>query len=710
MKKNTILSNLTQSKFHKIVFDKASLASICLTHSLTRTHALNKFILTIISSLFGAPLGGYARATRSRLAALPVRLVGDTIFWENEDATGKPSEVKTKDFERGPYFTMRDGIGRQFACHVYDEDDLTSESVSQSMFDIPISSSSSSSMPESSYIDDESTTTEESLTTAANADATISDEEVIARQEAHDIQNTEKPEDNAQVPMDDGVELVVTTDLDSYTIGKASHKKMTPTNHDVDKNLYIESLAILDGSCSQLHLGWWSYEWCHNGKVTQFHIQVQTNQMDNILSVKEAMPEYIVQSVSTIGTFTKRKIVVEGSWEGSTAKDNYYKEGDGEFVVVEGTATDNIFEDDDGEFAGYDDDDDEGNVIDDDDDDYDDDDDDDVDGDEQVSEDNNNDSTKDAIVNVKVSDVMVADTFENGEYCEEAKANRAVEVRLRCCTNEEVMDSIRQSGGSVQNPNFFSKPFDDTTAARAILLSVQEKSVCNYVAHVCTNTLCAAWTDQTMEEMMLDDISSKNVTDYQRDDSIRYILDKTLSDSCLKKNEGWWAYSFCYQSSAYQYHESINLNVEKGAIESTIEAKHVLGKYDPVTAERFPNEDEVKHIIFPQGDLNEGLENGNGLESMGLDSAYFVQEYIHGDLCEGDDVIDSAIKGGEVGEGGIERSTTIRFFCGNKRELVRINEDRTCHYVVDITVPELCTQKYFERPHIKKHAVKCVPV
>jgi len=203
---------------------------------------------------------------------------------------------------------------------------------------------------------------------------------------------------------------------------------------------------------------------------------------------------------------------------------------------------------------------------------------------------------------------------------------------------------------------------------------------------------------------------SKDLTEFQRDESIRYILDKTLSDGCLKKNEGWWTFSFCYQSSAFQFHESVDFDLEEGVMKSTIEAKHVLGKYDPVVAEGFPNEDEVKHIIFPQGKVTEGFETSNGLESMGLDSAFFVQEYVHGDICEGDDVIDSAIKGGEVGEGGIERSTTVRFFCGNKRELVRIHEDRTCHYIVDIAVPELCTQKYFERPHIKKHAVKCVPV
>ena len=585
-------------------------------------------------------------------------------------------------------------MGRQFACHVYNEDDLTPASVSQSMFDIPIEAHEIGDAHDvdapGKYNDkDES----KSDGTSTSTIASTSTDEGSTDEGSYIKKKDGSEEEIPDLVVDDGVEFVLTADLDSYLLGI---KTISPPKlHNLDKKIFTESMSILEGSCSQLHLGWWSYEWCHNNKVTQFHVQVQGNQMDNVVSVQDLMPEFVVQSVTTVGTFTKRKIVVEVSWEGSK-KPDYYMDDDDDVRIIE--------DDDDGEddvyveyVEGKSDD---VRIFEDDD-----------DGEDDVYvEGKSTGKDEDKVVDVKIQDVMIVDTYSNGEYCEEAKAKRVVEVRSRCCSNDEIMKSIQKAGGTVQNPDFFSTPFDDTDAARAILLSVQEQSVCNYVAHVCTNILCNSWIHESIEDMKLDDKESKDLAEFQRDESIRHILDKTLVDKCLKKNEGWWTYNFCYQSSAYQFHESVDLDLEKGVMKTTIEAKHVLGKYDPVTSEGFPKEDEVKHIIFPQGYLNDGFETGNGRESMGLDSAYYVQEYTHGDICEGDDVIDSAIKGGEVGEGVIQRSSTIRFFCGVNRELVRINEDHTCHYIIDIAVPELCAHKYFERPHIKKHAVKCLPV
>ena len=149
-------------------------------------------------------------------------------------------------------------------------------------------------------------------------------------------------------------------------------------------------------------------------------------------------------------------------------------------------------------------------------------------------------------------------------------------------------------------------------------------------------------------------------------------------------------------------------------MKALIESENTLGIFDPVAAERYPNEDEVQYVVFPQGiyeeDAKSGTESTPTPQTSGLESAYFYQEYTSGDVCEGEDVIDSAIKGGEMGEGVIQRSTTVRYFCGDKRELIKINEDHTCHYIIDISVPELCSHKFFEIQHIDKHAVKCMPV
>ena len=92
-------------------------------------------------------------------------------------------------------------------------------------------------------------------------------------------------------------------------------------------------------------------------------------------------------------------------------------------------------------------------------------------------------------------------------------------------------------------------------------------------------------------------------------------------------------------------------------------------------------------------------------------SPHFIQEYTNGDVCEGVDVTDTSIKGGSLNAmGGIERSTTVRFFCGKFAELVHVNEDSTCHYVIDVTVPALCHHPHFMAQPIPKKVVKSLPV
>jgi hypothetical protein len=71
---------------------------------------------------FGAPYGGFLRATRSRLAALPLHL---------------PHTVLEHPPDEARHFQVRDESGRLFACRVYHEDELDPESLGESMFDSP---------------------------------------------------------------------------------------------------------------------------------------------------------------------------------------------------------------------------------------------------------------------------------------------------------------------------------------------------------------------------------------------------------------------------------------------------------------------------------------------------------------------------------------------------------------------------------------------
>jgi len=159
-----------------------------------------------------------------------------------------------------------------------------------------------------------------------------------------------------------------------------------------------------------------------------------------------------------------------------------------------------------------------------------------------------------------------------------------------------------------------------------------------------------------------------------------------------------------------QFHETDKFDPKSGSYSRVPESIHLLGAYSKEDLEGFPDEDEPKYVTNPSGEKEQqlGVNKKSGIKhDVG---AYFVQEYTHGDVCDHSDVTDAAIKAGNVGEGGIERATTVRYFCGEKFEMRRVDEDSTCHYVVDISVPDLCEHKLFKVPVVKKQVIKCLPV
>ena len=137
-------------------------------------------------SLSGAPLGGWGRATRSRLASLPLRLVSDfgggvDLWYNNDEQDGhhepgsgesssegweeeedaEPSKEVTKEAtdastnsvpssddktassskipknlrpSNGPHFSIRDATGQRYICRFYAEDELVVSSRLDSVF------------------------------------------------------------------------------------------------------------------------------------------------------------------------------------------------------------------------------------------------------------------------------------------------------------------------------------------------------------------------------------------------------------------------------------------------------------------------------------------------------------------------------------------------------------------------------------------------
>jgi Glucosidase II beta subunit-like protein. len=400
--------------------------------------------------------------------------------------------VKQKDKGK-PYFTITDATGREFACRVYEEDELTPESMSESVFDVPVEKTSSIVRGRDHTLD--STVFEKDPNEIIGEEGIDGPTFSQPVEGAENVDATSKETIHEDKSKHDHVEFVYTTNIDEYLESQQGASKVLssiPDDVRIDEKVLIESLNSLEGMCAQLHMGWWSYEWCYNDKVTQFHVQVQANQIKDVVSVKDLMPEFVVQSVSTIGTFTKRKIIVE-----TTLQEQVSKEG--------GNIDDYDNDDDDEENSG---------------------------NEAQKDQDTIPLETEKDVEKTQLdytTDVLVIESYENGDYCEEAGANRVAEVNLRCCSNEDIISSFRQAGVTIHNPEMFSKPFESIDAPRAVLLDVIETSVCNYTMSVCTNVLCDSWVDNTMKEMEEEvdaSAASNRVAAFENDVSIRYILEK----------------------------------------------------------------------------------------------------------------------------------------------------------------------------------------
>lgn len=142
------------------------------------------------------------------------------------------------------YFQVRDALGRPFSCRAYHEDELDARTLTDGMFEPPV----------------------------LRADP-------------------DRVEDNNKEIMDSSVPTVDEKDHESIVLN---------SKEDLDRKL-----APLQGMCAQFHQGWWSYEWCYEGKVTQFHVEVKDlGRRSQMLTVGD---------VTSLGEFRERKVANTGS-------------------------------------------------------------------------------------------------------------------------------------------------------------------------------------------------------------------------------------------------------------------------------------------------------------------------------------------------------------------------------------------------------------
>mmetsp|Transcript_946 Transcript_946/g.2260 ORF Transcript_946/g.2260 Transcript_946/m.2260 type:complete len:1135 (-) Transcript_946:63-3467(-) len=890
-------------------------------------------------SFSGAPLGGWGRATRSRLASLPLRLVSDfgggmELLYHDEDdsddglaegseedqsrkaeeelepindlgtdddiigemeistdgsqvplnagsSTGAtsspqksrspPSTVQTSTSKpprrsKGPHFTIHDGTGQKYICRVYPEEELVVTSRVDSMFVPAVAvwdkdaldskAKGAGAVSKTTPVDDTNINTKSSMVNTPIVDVNgepLPDAirsgiyEVLSKLGLGDLgfeiadavvagieEDFGNFEDNAVDAAEIAMAAAVGAGMDGAMQLATSRENDVDDAEDGDSSPHVsqeqvmKALADLKGICSQLHLGWWSYEWCHEEHVRQFHVAISEDP-----SLPGYGPKYEVQDVIMVGMHLGETQIIypkhtykgeekgrtitmksglgqhRSSWQYHTAEEDEKYSRAHQAAASSSKSQGSIFHQYKQELGH--------------------------------------------------GGPIIKQTFDQGDTCEEVGRQRHMSVELRCCTEDEIdhwLESKKQrakgystqrGAGHRHEEELEQKKQTDRHPGShdtplAVLVSVQEdkEEICTYRSRVCTPLLCPKPRNpkQTMNTDYSKKVSSKahrhkakaaestttkkqdgittlmnsifgggmdvddngeirvimadretaeafeqliqqsengvdivntpqfekvkkllnvspnqnimknmvkkfsigsdagedsikssirtRMVEVKEGESIRSILMRTLlSRSCLVKNIGWWSYEFCHMDRIRQYHAANLVDASTGMMKQRIESEHLLGLYSGSgnDVEDYPDDEEHLYVINATSsniDLSIGgrnpkaiLENLNKQhndQGPGGNGAVYIQEYFHGDVCDHEDVAESVIKGGNIVHGSVERSSTVRFSCGKTWDIVNIKEDKTCHYVLDVTVPELCEHPLFKAAVTQTQVVKCLPL
>jgi Glucosidase II beta subunit-like protein len=307
----------------------------------------------------------------------------------------------------------------------------------------------------------------------------------------------------------------------------------------------------------------------------------------------------------------------------------------------------------------------------------------------------------------------VTDVYDGGNVCDETGGARITYVNMICCS-----DKIAE-----QHKGMLHKQGHPVTTNVAVFVDIEEDPdvLCSYNVTICTPLLCGSveTENDTKSKSEYRVLSRSNPIDHdmnivKENESIREILDRVLSMLCLQSNlGGWWTYEICYKQSIRQFHEGIGTkrnSAGANVMAKIAESEHILGVYDP-SNERTDilDEEEWKLVVNV---TTPGISSSGSGNLWGEGSgAYYEIEYTSGDVCDHTDVTDAAIVAGSTSGigGGVERSSTVRFFCGEMYD-VAVHEDSTCHYIVQVKVPALCQHRLFRAPSAKKQLIKCLPI
>lgn len=387
----------------------------------------------------------------------------------------------------------------------------------------------------------------------------------------------------------------------------------------------LARIASLKGVCAHLNQGWWSYEWCFEGKIKQFHLEIQpSGGMEQILAATD---------ITSLGEFHDRNIDLL-----ATPKAPKNKLNDETGFRRKPKSDQNV--------------------------------------------------------------LHITDHFVGGDICLDTGRPRETRVLLRCCTGST---AGKRRGTAIRN----GAPFPvDIVYIQDVTESVE--NVCFYTMTICTALLCDIVSDDSFDEKI--NHGTHKVKDMENT-SISSIIELTFErpgKKCVQYGAGWWVYELCPGNYIRQYHETSRLDPVSGTSTVVIDAEHILGRFDK--AHNTWHDEDWKHVVNSTSILK--TRSGQSMSVVptihGGNGAFTFHEYKWGDVCDSDDVTDSAIKAGAIGEGRIERSATIKYGCGSLIEMT-VNEDTTCHYVAHVTIPLLCNHPLFRAPTSKQHVVRCLP-
>lgn len=615
------------------------------------THDEYDHMILDADSVYGSPYGGFSRATASRLAGLTLKLpnIGDELI---------ESDISQ-------YETIRDYEGRPFACRVYHEDELEPSSLGDSMFDAPVLKAVKEEEAKKGKGKQLETATErgtKDLSLGGGETKVETDPLETANVDGANMDTAEQEEETQiYTEMDKLMDPTVTSASGPKLSKKIGPLVKTHDGHFTDPiavaHMLNQRLKALVGMCAQIHRGWWSYSWCHQADVKQFHVVVESSKTSNVQNIQ-------LEDISILGKFAERQVKLnEGKNVEAEVKvdENGRKKKDytgGREAL--GTITETFL---DGDVCPE------------------------TDQPRQTkitlqccSEKVISRTKGGVLLNGKPIESNLAALVDLSESEEPpCMYSMTICTPLLCADWEDGLDSITSKQ--------LSSPSSSTTAPS-------------------TTKGNLGATDGNMDAAEVEKMSVMEV--------LHAMFGKKGTLCLLFGTGGWWVYEFCPGGTIRQYHEITLMDRTTGEATNRIETEHYLGRYKAEDHEGVTKESEWKHMVnVTNGTFGSSSSSSSSSataasirskNSLGLggNGAYYVQEYTDGDACINEDVEDSAAY-------GTRRATTVRYYCGTSLQMT-VKEDSTCHYVVDITVPALCGHPLFKPPVSKKQVVKCLPL